>query len=483
MYVPINIPPGVVKLGTDYKGKGRWIDSSMVRWHEGSMRTVGGWAILTNATSSAIAGPVRGMLAYRRNTGQARVIFGTHNKLYDYTGGTLTTITPTGFTAGVVQATGSYYAPTEANTWSFDMFGEDPIGCAWSDGKLYHWDSSAGGAATQLANSPEYCVGVVVTPEGFVTALGGDQDGTTGGNLKNVAWADQRSLSVWAPTTTNQAGDFTLSGEGNIMAGRAGRQETLIWTDIDLFAMRYIGGDLIYAFHKVGSQCGPISRRSMVTFGGKAVWMGRESFYIYNGSVEKISCPMANTIFSSLNQDQRSQVAAMILTDFNEIWWFYPSTTNDNDNAVVYNYAENHWRTEAIDRSAGIDRGVLEYPLMADPSGAIYEHEQASTYADEGGSPSFTPYAETGPIELGNGDQVMAIQQFIPDENTLGANTFKIFSRFYPTASETDNGFITLANPTDVRITARQIRLRVQPQNPAARWGSQRLKAEPGGNR
>ena len=80
------------------------------------MRTVGGWAILTNATSSAIAGPVRGMLAYRRNTGQARVIFGTHNKLYDYTGGTLTTITPTGFTAGVLQAPGSYYAPPEANT-------------------------------------------------------------------------------------------------------------------------------------------------------------------------------------------------------------------------------------------------------------------------------------------------------------------------------------------------------------------------------
>jgi len=478
-YIPLKIPAGVVKAGTDYDSRGRWIDSNLMRWHDGDvMQPIGGWALLSNAGSVAVGGPVRGMIGYRRNNGQARIILGTHAKLYDYAAGTLTAITPVGFTAGDIQASGTYYAPTEANTWQIDMFGEDPVACSWSDGLIYTWDSSVGGAATVVDGSaPTGCVGVVVTPERFVVALG------AGGDGKEVQWADQESLTVWGATTSNQAGSFPLQGHGNIMAGRAGRQETLIWTDLDLFSMRYIGGELIYSFNKVGSQCGAISRRSMAIFDGRAIWMGRRGFFLYDGFVQPIPCPVGDFVFNQLNQDQRSQIAADVRADFHEVWWYYPSSTSDNDNAVVYNWLGNHWRIEPIDRTAGIDRGVFEFPLAADPSGAIYEHENGALYADEGGSPSYTPYAESGPIELGNGDNVMAIRQFIPDEDSLGEAKVKIFSRFYPTATETDNGFFTLANPTDMRITARQVRVRVQQVTAGMRWGTPRLEAVPGGLR
>ena len=43
MLLPITLPPGVYKNGTDYQAKGRWFDSSLVRWYEDTIRPVGGW--------------------------------------------------------------------------------------------------------------------------------------------------------------------------------------------------------------------------------------------------------------------------------------------------------------------------------------------------------------------------------------------------------------------------------------------------------
>ena len=42
-YFPLQIPPGVYKNGTEYQSKGRWNNSNLVRWFEGTMRPVVGW--------------------------------------------------------------------------------------------------------------------------------------------------------------------------------------------------------------------------------------------------------------------------------------------------------------------------------------------------------------------------------------------------------------------------------------------------------
>ena len=41
--VPLEIPPGVFKNGTDLMAKDRWTDASLVRFHEDSLRPIGGW--------------------------------------------------------------------------------------------------------------------------------------------------------------------------------------------------------------------------------------------------------------------------------------------------------------------------------------------------------------------------------------------------------------------------------------------------------
>lgn len=38
--IPIKLPPGVYRVGTDFEGSNRWRDANLVRWHQGSMRQV-----------------------------------------------------------------------------------------------------------------------------------------------------------------------------------------------------------------------------------------------------------------------------------------------------------------------------------------------------------------------------------------------------------------------------------------------------------
>ena len=60
----------------------------------------------------------------------------------------------------------------------------------------------------------------------------------------------------------------------------------------------------------------------------------------------------------------------------------------------------------------------------------------------------------------------------------------KFKTRFYPNASETEHGPFTMSNPTDVRFTGRQVRMRVEGARSADwRVGIMRIDAKAGGKR
>jgi hypothetical protein len=172
----------------------------------------------------------------------------------------------------------------------------------------------------------------------------------------------------------------------------------------------------------------------------------------------------------------------MPLTFYGEVWFFYPSANSQECNRyVIWNYVENHWTPGKLTRSAGIDRGAFLYPMMgfvATPD--VYDHERGSTRAGED-----APYLESGPAEVGEGDQFASLSRLIPDEATLagqqlGSLRATLFSSLYPTGAETTHGPYTLANPTGVRITARQVRIRLE-ELVAGDWrfGTLRVDAQP----
>ena len=492
--IPIKLPPGVYRVGTDFEGSNRWRDANLVRWHQGSMRPVGGWREKADASSLITAAP-RAMHIWVDNTQGANTALGTANELvYVNASGTATDITPTSFTTGDEDAVvnyafgGSFYGTglygvrregsqefQEADTWSLDNWGEYLVGCATSDGKLYEWQLNTANPAAQISNSPASCKGLIVTEERFIFAL------QAGGNPRKISWCDREDNTLWTPAATNEAGDIELQTHGEIMCAARMRGRSIILTNVDAHIATYQGPPYVYGFERVGTACGAVSRKSLVAIDQGAFWMGRESFYMFDGSTAKqMPCEVQDYVFEGMNANQHSKVHAVHNSEYGEIWWFYPSNGSiECDRYVSYDYLENHWEIGQVDRTAGADQGVFAEPQWVDATGVIYEHEIHGI-----GHGSFTPYAESGPISLGNGDTVMKVNQLIPDEETQGEVNVSFKTRFHPNDTERTYGPYSTSNPTSLRFTGRQVRLRVEATgNQDWRVGVMRINAEAGGRR
>jgi hypothetical protein len=288
-----------------------------------------------------------------------------------------------------------------------------------------------------------------VTHERFLVALG------AGGNGRKVQWSDQENNTLWSPAATNQAGSFDLTTEGIIVSARRVKGQLLILTDIDAHTATYQGPPYIYGFEKVGDHCGLVSANAVASVNDFAVWMGHQGFYIYDGYTKPLPSEVEDFIYGDINRNQISQVSAAVNSQYNEVWWFYPSEGSvECDAYVTWNYVENHWAIGKLDRSAGVDAGIFRYPIMVSPDGSLYEHDIGFDHD------STTPYAETGPMTMGDG--VMSASKLISDEATLGDVQVKFKTRMYPTDNDTEHGPYTMSTPTSVRFTGRQIKMRIE---------------------
>ena len=492
MYIPIKLPPGIYRNGTEYQAAGRWYDANLVRWYENTLRPVGGWR---KRSTQQVTGMCRGFINWRDNSATRWTGIGTHSKLYAMSeSGTIKEITPTGFTAGTANAivkTGYGYsdygkfsygvarpdlgAITPATTWSMDTWGEYLVACSNADGKLYEWQLgfTTPTIAAAIANAPTSNKALLVTAERILFALG------AGGNPRKVQWCDQENNTLWTPSTENLAGDYELATPGTLLAGKRVKGINLLFTDVDVHTAQYVGAPFVYGFEKAGSGCGLISAQSVAAIDTAAIWMSKAGFWIYDGYVKPLPSDVSDFVFKDINLAQASKIYCVHNSKFGEIWWYYPSGgSNENDSYVTFNYRENHWNIGSLSRTAGTDSGVFTYPLMVSSDGYIYEHEVGFAY--DGAS----VYAESGPVQLGNGDNVMAVRQVVPDESNLGDAVVSFTSRLYPTGAQTSFGPYSAANPTSVRFSGRQINMKVTGDTLADwRVGVMRLDAVPMGKR
>ena len=491
--IPLDIPAGFYRNGTELEQSNRWRDGSLVRWRDNSLRPVGGWTERKVGFSSS---PVRGMHTWEDLGGTAWVAGGSHDELIAMTGSGLTyDITPSGLAAGRVDAaveTGYGYGfyglgfygqpiqqlstavPAEATTWNLDNWGEYLVACHYDDGRLLEWDLDTSGIAAPIANAPTNNLGLVVTEERFLFALG------AGNNPRKVQWCDQENNTLWTPAATNQAGDIELQTSGQIMQGIQARGQTLVITDLDAHSFTYSGPPFVFNVQKVGSGCGAISRMSAAAVSGNVFWMGQRGFFTYTGnSVQEVDCPVNDKIFGDLNSSQQSKIWAFNNSQFGEIWWFYPSeSSTEIDRYVAFDYKENHWLIGSLARTSGISRGVFKQPIMAKSSGDLMDHEIGNNYEGE------SVYAETGPISIGVGEQTMRVTKLIPDENTQGDVDLTFKTRFYPNEAEVVHGPYNPSNPTSVRFSGRQFRMRVTGDR-LTDWkvGIMRVDVKPAGTR
>ncbi len=491
--VPLKLQAGFYRNGTDFDASNRWRDGSLVRWRDGSLRPIGGWQEKKAGFST---NPIRGAHAWEANNNTAYFAGGSHNELKVMTGaGVVTDITISGLATGREDAAlnlgygGGFYGTgyfgttrpstgtySEATTWSLDNYGEFLVACHYDDGRLLEWQLNPSSNAAVISNAPTSNLGLIVTEERFLFALG------AGGNPRKVQWCDKENNTQWTPAATNEAGDILLQTSGQIMQAVKTRGQTLIITDLDAHSAKYLGPPYVYGFDRVGTACGAVSRMSAIDTDMGVFWMGQRGFYRFDGnSVSEIKCEVHDYVFDDLNTNQQSKIWAFNNSEFSEIWWFYPSGgSTEIDRYVAYDLLENHWLIGNLSRTSGTPRGVFRQPYLVghNSDSDVYSHETGLNY-DSG-----SVFCETGPISIGAGDQIAKVTEVIPDELTQGDVDLKFKTRFYPNDTETTHGPFNPSNPTSVRFSGRQVRMRVEGDELAAwRVGTMRLEVKAGGRR
>jgi hypothetical protein len=314
-------------------------------------------------------------------------------------------------------------SPIAASDWTQDNWGQILLSCP-KDGGIYFWDPTGGFLnASLISSGPPFNTGMFVSTSAQILIAFGSTITEQIGVLQDpmlVQWSDSGNFFDWTPSDTNLARNFRIPIGSRIVAGLAVSNQNLIWTDLDLWVMNFIGFPNVYGFNKIGAGAGACSMHAVQQLRGGVHWMGQSNFYRYAGSgVEVVECPVWDAVFQNINLDFIDNVRSMPNTGFNEVGYFYPSLASangENDCYVKYNITEpsKPWDlgpAGTMPRSAWTDQNVFGPPLSAIAGGVIYQQE---TTNDAAGQPMMWSYT-TGYFRIAEGEEYAFVDRVMPD--------------------------------------------------------------------
>ena len=389
------------------------------------------------------------------------------------------------WSAGTFGSVSAISSSNQLRNWSHDNFGEDLV-MNVRGGGIYYWDESAGATARAVAFSdlsganqaPTIALQILVSDiDRHIICFGADPINTSNQRTSSsdplfICWSDQENATQWEPLPDNTAGSFRLSAGSQIIGAIRARQETLVWTDTALYSMSFVGQPFTFGVNLVNEGIGLIAPNAAINSPAGVFWMDKTGFYTYNGQVRELPCSVQNYVLSDINIGQAYQTFATLNKEFDEVGWFYCSSSSTTiDRYVTYNYAENVWSIGQLNRTAWLDEGVFDSPMATYTTGNVgylYNHETGN---DADGSPMDNVYIESSDFDLGEGTFYQMIRRIIPDIKFTGSGgsgqiiNFVVKTRNYPAESLTTSSTNTCTNSTskiDVRVRARQAALRIE---------------------
>ena len=385
-------------------------------------------------------------------------------------------------------------ATSNLRIWAQDNYGEDLI-FNERNGGVFYWDVTNGvttraknlydstlalrnpvtGNLLVLTSVPTEALQILQSDrDRHIIAFGADGFGAnssaTAGNgvldPLSIRWCSQEDPVDWWPTPLNTAGDLRLSSGSTIVQALETRQQILVFTDVSLHSMQYLGTPLTFGLSLISENITISSSKSAVAVDDNVFWMGTAEFYMFSGSVERIPCTVRDFVFDNLNTSQSDKIVAGANVSFAEVWWFYPSANStENDSYVVYNYMEKLWFTGTLARTAWLDRGVSQYPVATGTDNFLFNQEIGAK--DDGSA--MTSFVESGDMRMPSGNQFSFISRVIPDVNfretvETSALSFVMEAKNFPgqvgQTSSTNAVTKTSSNPVDQYTTSYQTRLR-----------------------
>jgi hypothetical protein len=309
--------------------------------------------------------------------------------------------------------------------WSHDNFGEDLL-LNVRDGGVFYWDASVGlgTRATNLTNlagatsTPTIVKQIMVSDrDRHIIAFGCDTEANPGvQDPLAIRFSSQESLTQWATTSENTAGELRLGSGSEIITAVETRQQILVFTDESLYSMQFLGPPFTFGISLISENTTIKSPLSSIAVADSVFWMGQNEFFVYDGTVRRLPCTVRGHVFNDFNNSQSEKVVAALNSKHSEIWWFYPSASSQNiDKYVVFNYIENVWYYGILGRTAWIDQGIYDDPIAASSDGYLYEHETGFDDGSTSPSSAINAYIESSQMDLGDGHNFSFISRLIPD--------------------------------------------------------------------
>ena len=373
---------------------------------------------------------------------------------------------------------------SQLRLWSIDNFGEDMISNPRGGG-LFYWDKTNGESTRSVnfsslsgaSDVPTIANQIIVSEtDRHILALGANTIGTSTQDPMLVRWCNQEDAAMWTPKTTNTAGSIRLSAGSKIIGASRTREEIIVFTDIALYAVQFIGPPFTFGVNLVTQSVSMVSPQAAINANNAIYFMDEDNFYIYEGGVQSLPCTVRAYVFDDFNYSQVYKVFAAKNAKFNEVTWFYcSSSSTEIDRYVTYNYLDKVWHIGNMDRTAWMDIGSsTDAPLAAGTNNYLYDHETGSN-AD--GS-AMTAFVESADFDAGDGNQFMFINRIIPDVLFYGSSTdptvtYSIKTRNYPLGTLTTATTASVGSSTgvsNVRARARQMRVRVESTDEDNLW-------------
>lgn len=402
---------------------------------------------------------------------------------------------------------------TVLRIWTHDNFGEDLI-INVRDAGIYYWDKTSGlsARAVELSNlsgadatTPTIAKQVLVSDrDRHIIAFGCDPENNIGvQDPLLIRFSAQESPTTWQSLPNNTAGDLRIGSGSEIIAAVETRQQVLVFTDVSLHAMQFLGPPFTFGINMVSENVSIISPLAAIAHDDVVYWMGFEEFYGYAGQVQRLPCSVRSYVFDDFNREQKEKVFAALNSAYSEVWWFYPSSASSEvDRYVVFNYQEQAWYYGTLTRTAWVDRGINDYPIATFTDGRQYLHEIGLDDGTTVPESAISAYVESSQIDIGEGEQFAFIRRIVPDvtfENSTATSptvTFTTKVRNFPggnylhsDAADTTRTATTpveqFTNQIHLRLRGRSFALRISSDEQQVQWrlGSPRLDIRPDGRR
>jgi hypothetical protein len=389
-----------------------------------------------------------------------------------------------GYGTGVTPVVGTGGNPIQSFDWTLDNWGQILVAGAVG-GPIFVWDPLSGIIrANIITNAPPVNDGVFVAmPQQQIIAWGSTFTGIQDPLL--IRWCEVGDFDVWQALPTNQAGSYRVPKGSRIVGCIQGPQQGLVWTDLALWAMQYVGPPYIYQFNEIGTGCGLVARKAATSMNGVVYWMGQSQFFkLGPNGVEMIRCPIWDVIFQDLDSSNVDNIRAAANSYFGEVTWYYPTLSGDGEPTkyAKYNVVLDQWDFGTLTRTAWINQSVLGQPIGAGPTtigdeeNFIFQHE---TSPDADGS-AMTSNFQTGYFSISEGEYKVFVDQVWPDmkwgyyDGSQDADlslTFLVAD--YPTDSPRTYGPFAISNQVQFvtpRFRGRLVSIKMESTDPGSFW-------------